>query len=89
MCSGSLCVCCPCCNLAASPPLEMLAWDDKIISVAGRRIDEMYILSVVRSAPIVGYLSPSEICESCVLLQARKLDMEMSPDTLSESLFVY
>ena len=27
------------------------------------RIDEIQILSVVRTAPMVGYLSPSQICD--------------------------
>jgi len=31
-------------------PSEMLAWDDKVMSVVGR-IDEMHILSAVRAAP--------------------------------------
>ena len=35
------------------------------------RIDEMNILT----APIVGYLSPSQICDTCTLLCVRKLDM--------------
>jgi hypothetical protein len=35
----------------------MLAWDAKVMSVVGR-IDEMHILSAVRAAPMVGYLSP-------------------------------
>jgi hypothetical protein len=50
------------------------------------RIDEMHILSAVRTAPIVGYLSPSQICDSCVLLHTRKLDMEMPPDSLEDFL---
>jgi hypothetical protein len=45
------------------------------------RIDEIQILSVVRTAPMVGYLSPSHICDDCALLRARKLDMEMTPDS--------
>ncbi len=32
------------------------------------RIDEMQILSAVRTAPMVGYLSPSQICDDCALL---------------------
>jgi hypothetical protein len=31
-------------------------------------IDEIHILIVVRTAPIVGYLSPSQICDACSLL---------------------
>jgi hypothetical protein len=46
----------------------------------------MHILSVVRAAPIVGYLSPSQICDACALLRATKLDMEMPPDTLEDFL---
>jgi hypothetical protein len=41
----------------------MLAWNDKIMSVVGR-MDEMHILTVVRASPIVGYLSPSQICDA-------------------------
>jgi hypothetical protein len=33
-------------------------------------IDEMKILSVVRTTPMVGYLSPSQICDDCALLRA-------------------
>ena len=29
------------------------------------RIDEMHILSAVRAEPMVGYLSPSQICDAC------------------------
>jgi hypothetical protein len=47
------------------------------------RIDEMQILSVVT---MVGYLSPSQICDDCALLHARKLDMEMTPDSLEDFL---
>ena len=50
------------------------------------RIHEIHILIAVRTAPIVGYLSPSQICDTCVLLRARKLDMEMSPDSLEDFL---
>ena len=50
------------------------------------RIDEMQILSAVRTAPMVGYLSPSQICDDCALLRARKLDMEMPPDSLEDFL---
>ena len=50
------------------------------------RIDEMQILSAVRTAPMVGYLSPSQICDACALLRARKLDMEMTPDSLEDYL---
>ncbi len=50
------------------------------------RIDEMQILSAVRTAPIVGYLSPSQICDDCSLLRARKLDMEMTADSLEDFL---
>jgi hypothetical protein len=46
------------------------------------RIDEIHILSVVRAAPTVGYLSPSQICDSCSLFRAKKLDIEMPPGTL-------
>ncbi len=49
-------------------------------------IDEMHTLSTVRATPIVGYLSPSQICYTCALLRAKKLDMEMSPDTLEDFL---
>jgi hypothetical protein len=50
------------------------------------RIDEIQILSAVRTAPMVGYLSPSQICDDCVLLLARKMDMEMTPDSLEDFL---
>ena len=50
------------------------------------RIDEIHILSTVRAAPIVGYLSASQICDTCVLLRAKKLDMEMTPDSLEDFL---
>ncbi len=50
------------------------------------RIDEIQILSAVRTTPIVGYLSPSQICDDCALLRARKLDMEMPPDSLEDFL---
>jgi hypothetical protein len=49
-------------------------------------IDEIQILSVVRTAPMVGYLSPSQICDDCSLLCARKMDMEMTPDSLEDFL---
>ena len=42
-------------------------------------IDEIHIL-------IVGYLSPSQICDVFTLLSTRKLDMEMPPDTLEDFL---
>jgi hypothetical protein len=50
------------------------------------RIDEIHILIAVRTAPIVGYLSPSQICDACALLRARKLDMEMPPDSVENFL---
>ena len=50
------------------------------------RIDEIHILIAVRTAPIVGYLSPSQICDACALLRARKLDMQMPPDSLEDFL---
>ncbi len=50
------------------------------------RIDEIHILITVRTAPIVGYLSPSQICDACAWLRARKLDMEMPPDSLEDFL---
>ena len=31
-------------------------------------------------------LSPSQICDDCALLRARKLDMEMPPDSLEDFL---
>jgi hypothetical protein len=49
-------------------------------------IDEIQILSAVRTAPMVGYLSPSQICDDCALLRARKMDMEMPPDSLEDFL---
>jgi hypothetical protein len=64
----------------------MLTWDDKIIMPEVGRIDKIQILNSVRTAPIVGYLSPSQICDTCELLCTRKLDMEMTPDTLEEFL---
>ncbi len=54
-------------------------------SVVGR-IDEIHILIAVRTAPIVGYVSPSQICDACALLRARKLDMQMPPDSLEDFL---
>jgi hypothetical protein len=50
------------------------------------RIYELHILVAVRTAPIVGYLSPSQICDVCSLLRARNLDMEMPPDSLEDFL---
>ena len=50
------------------------------------RIDEIHILIAVRASPIVGYLYPSQICDAYSLLLVRKLDMEMSPDTLEDFL---
>jgi hypothetical protein len=50
------------------------------------RIDQIHILIAVRTAPIVGYLSPSQICDAYALLRARKLDMEMPPDSLEDFL---
>ncbi len=50
------------------------------------RIDVMQILSAVRTAPMVGYLSPSQICDDCALLRVRKMDMEMPPDSLEDFL---
>jgi hypothetical protein len=50
------------------------------------RIDEIHMLIAVRTAPIVGYVSPSQICDVCALLRARKLDMEMPPDSLENFL---
>jgi hypothetical protein len=49
-------------------------------------IDEIHILIVVRTVPIVGYLFPSQICDTCSLLRVRKLDMEMPPDSLEDFL---
>ncbi len=49
-------------------------------------IDEMQILSAVRTAPMVGYLSPSQICDDYTLLRTRKLNMEMTPDSLEDFL---
>jgi hypothetical protein len=43
------------------------------------RIDEIHMLIAVRTVPIVGYVSPSQICDACTLLNVRKLDMEMTP----------
>ncbi len=37
------------------------------------RIDEIHILIAVRTAPIVGYFSPSQICDTCALLRARRV----------------
>ena len=50
------------------------------------RIDEIHMLITVRTVPIVGYVSPSQICDACALLHARKLDMEMTPDSLEDFL---
>jgi hypothetical protein len=49
-------------------------------------IDEIHILNTVRAEPIVGYLSPSQICDTCALLHTKNLDMEMPPDTLEDFL---
>ena len=49
-------------------------------------IDEIHMLSVVRTVLIVVYLSPSQICDTCVLFRVRELDMEMSPGTLEDVL---
>ncbi len=49
-------------------------------------IDEIHILIEVRTSPIVGYVSPSQICDACALLRAKKLDMEMFPDSLEDFL---
>ncbi len=49
-------------------------------------IDEIHILIAVRTAPIVGYVSPSQIYDACALLRARKLDMEIPPDSLEDFL---
>ncbi len=35
------------------------------------RIDEIHILIAVRTAPIVGYVSPSQICDACALLREK------------------
>ena len=35
-----------------------------------KRIDEMQILSAVRTAPMVGYLSPSQICDTCAMVSS-------------------
>jgi hypothetical protein len=50
------------------------------------RIDEIHMMITVRTVPIVGYVSPSQICDVCALLCARKLDMEMPPDSLEDFL---
>ena len=34
------------------------------------RIDEIHILSAVRAAVIVGYLSPSQICDACAMVSS-------------------
>ncbi len=49
-------------------------------------IDEIQILRAGRTVPMVGYLSPSQICDDSVLFRARKLDMEMTPDSLEDFL---
>jgi hypothetical protein len=49
-------------------------------------IDEIHILIAVRTGPIVGYVSPSQICDACALLRARNLDMEIPPDSLEDFL---
>jgi len=49
-------------------------------------IDEIHILIEVRITTIVGYLSPSQICDACVLLRVRKRDMVMTPDSLEDFL---
>jgi hypothetical protein len=49
-------------------------------------IDEIHIQIAVRTVPIVGYVSPSQICDTCSLFRARKLDMEMSPYSLEDFL---
>jgi hypothetical protein len=49
-------------------------------------IDEIQILIEVWITTIVGYLSPSQICDVCALLRVKKLDMVMSPDSLEDFL---
>jgi hypothetical protein len=49
-------------------------------------IDEIHILIEVRIVTIVGYLSPSQVCDACALLSVRKLDMVMPPDSLEDFL---
>jgi hypothetical protein len=49
-------------------------------------IDEIHILIAVRTSPIVGYLSPSQICDACALFRARKVDMKMTADSLEDFL---
>jgi hypothetical protein len=49
-------------------------------------IDEIHILITVRTSTIVGYLSPSQICDVYTLLRVRKLDMEMTSDSLEDFL---
>jgi hypothetical protein len=50
------------------------------------RIDEVHMPITVRTVPIVGYLSPSQICDASALLRARKLDMQMLPNSLEDFL---
>jgi hypothetical protein len=42
----------------SSSPLEMLTWNDEIMSVVGLHKDEIHVLTVVRKTPIVECLSP-------------------------------
>ena len=52
-----------------------------------RRIDEIHILSAVRAAPRKILVPLTDlICDVCVLLRTRKLDMEMPPETLEDFL---
>ena len=65
----------------SSSPSEILAWDDKIMSVVGH-IDEIHILSAVRAVPMVGYLSPSQICltlQKCLEFSGQLFLLERTP----------
>ncbi len=52
-----------------------------------RHIDEIHILSAVRASPRRILVPLTDlICDVCTLLRARKLDMEMPPETLEDFL---
>jgi hypothetical protein len=56
--------------LAGVDKIMSVVWDEKIMSVVRGRIDEIHILSAVRAAPMVGYLSPSQICKACAIVSS-------------------
>ncbi len=49
-------------------------------------IDEIHVLIAVRTATIVGYLSPSQICDACDLLRSRSAPWCVRTSSLSFSI---